>query len=245
MSREIVSICCLVAAAALALAGEARRDLTPRVYTSLPFDLSKIEGVERAKLQKEAKVLLSKNGFVVVGPSHGSMPDCYRVGGDMPAFVTVDSVIEVFLSDFEDAWCRVEKVQGERFAALQASLWDALDRRWGGIREAAHPAAVRLLGLVAVGRLLGDPDWQVPHGLPARGDPKAFRETCAAELAAVMRGEGVSRSLLWGRCIDWSAGRALTRDDFRKLMDSDDAPPAPEWTRSYRLEGGRGDTAAH
>jgi hypothetical protein len=38
------------------------------------------------------------------------------------------------------------------------------------------------------------------------------------------------------REFDLPPGKALTREEFRKLMDSPDAPPPPEWTKSYRYE---------
>ncbi|MHC4505506.1 MAG: DUF3160 domain-containing protein, partial [Planctomycetota bacterium] len=205
MNRAVVSLCCLAVAATLTPAGEARRDLTPRVHTSLPFDLSEVEGIERAKLPKEAKALLAKNGFVVVGPSHGSMPDCYGRRCGIPPLVTVDSVIEVLLSDFGVAWSRVEKVQGARFAKLQASLWDDYTRRWGHVPFAARSAATRLLGLIAVGRSLGDPSWRIPEELPGGVLFGAFRATCTHDLDAVLRGKGTTDSTLWRRRIDWSA----------------------------------------
>ncbi|MHC4201164.1 MAG: DUF3160 domain-containing protein [Planctomycetota bacterium] len=153
MNRAVVSLCCLAVAATLTPAGEARRDLTPRVHTSLPFDLSEVEGIERAKLPKEAKALLAKNGFVVVGPSHGSMPDCYG-----------------------------------------RALWNDYTRRWGHVPFAARSAATRLLGLIAVGRSLGDPSWRIPEELPGGVLFGAFRATCTHDLDAVLRGKGTTDS---------------------------------------------------
>lgn len=209
MNRATLSLCCPVLAAALAWAGEERPDLTPRVYATLPFDLSKVKGMERAKLPKEAKALLAKNGFVVVGPAHGYMTGCYEEAHKVPALVTLDSVIEVLLSDFEEAWRRLEKRQAQLFAELQAELWDALLAKWESIPQGrARAAATRLLGLAAVGRSLAaypDDWWEIPKKLPAGVDGDKLRSEWSHDAVAAMKGKGVSESRLWKRRIDWSA----------------------------------------
>jgi len=182
--------------------------LRPVHYQELPFDLSKVESPEIAKLSDGAKTRLSQNGFVVVGPRHGSMPDCYPIKG-LP-LVTIDSVLEVFLSDFEIAWGQLEEKQAGRFARFQAELWDALVARFERLPEgAARAAGQRLLGLVAVGRSLSDPDWTVPVSLPEEVDADALRAVWKNDLGLANAYEGISESTLWRRTIDWSVFRPV------------------------------------
>ena len=200
--------------------------LRPTVCTQLPFDLTKVPSINKVKLSQEAKALLSKNGFVVVGPPHGSMPRCYE-GGLMP-LVTIDSVLEVFLSDFEIAWGAIEDKQAKRFARLQVDLWNALVARFEQLPEgAARVAGQRLLGLVAVGRSLSDPEWTILNKVTVHGFCPYFYG-CA------------QRYLCQGGVFDYCEfdrplGSALSRKKFRQLMDSRQAPLPPKWTKSYRV----------
>ncbi|MFT7643563.1 MAG: hypothetical protein ACI9G1_005329, partial [Pirellulaceae bacterium] len=72
-----------------------------------------MKNLDSVDLSDEAKEKLSKNGFVVTGPVGGSMPDLYS-WGDLP-FITIDSVIEVYLSELELAWSELEDKQATRF----------------------------------------------------------------------------------------------------------------------------------
>ena len=184
-------------------------DLRPRMYAALPFDLAKAGWEPRLQNlpPPEARRLLAANGFAVVGPAHGSMAGCYRQDWKtlVVPLVTVDSVIEVFLKDYEKAWLRVEEVQSERLAGLQAGLWAELLARWEKLPAGeARAAGARLLGLAAVGRSLADPGWEPPAKLPAGLDPARLGAAWRADLAAVLRGEGVAESALWKRPVDWS-----------------------------------------
>jgi len=184
--------------------------LRPQHYRSLPFDLSHVHGLEHVKLTDEATRLLAKNGFVAVGAPHGSMTRCYQAPEEVPPFITIDSVIEVFLSDFEIAWAELEQRQAARFQSVHAELWDTLVARLGEVpRESARQAAIRLLGLLAVGRKLGDPQWEIPTHLPGSIDPGAFRSVCNDEIGKARKGEGVGQSELWKREIDWSIFRPV------------------------------------
>lgn len=150
MNRAIVSLCCLVVGAALARAGEARRDLTPRVYTSLPFDHGSVRRPVYASLPEEGRGHARR---VTVAFARSMIPDAVRWAGK--AVCPIYAVVEY----------------GGELVLCKGGVFD-------------------------------------------------YRE------------------------FDLPPGRALTREDFRKLMDSGGAPPAPEWTRSYRVDGGRGAAAA-
>ncbi len=198
----------------------AASSLTAKKYRSLPFDLSHVHGLEHVKLTDEAGRLLAKNGFVAVGPSHGDISRCYHMPQEMPPFITIDSVIEVFLSDFEIAWAELEERQARRFQSVQAELWDALLVRLERLsRQNAQQAANRLLGLLAVGRKLGDPEWELPADLPEGIDAGPFRKLCNDELGKALKGEGVDQSELWEREIDWSIFKPVgpyALDEHRK-----------------------------
>lgn len=182
--------------------------LRPTVYPELPFDLAQVESIDKAELSEDARAVLSQRGFVVVGPRHGSMPECYPTAG-IP-LVTIDSVLEVYLSDFEIAWGELETQQAHRFTRLQVELWDALVARFDRLPEgAARAAGERLLGLVAVGRALSRPDWTIPSKLPDGVDADALRAAWKADLGLANAHEGSSESVLWRRAIDWSVFRPV------------------------------------
>jgi hypothetical protein len=189
-------------------AAKSSTGVKPTVYPQLPFDLAKVVSIDSAKLSDEEKTLLSKNGFVVVGPRHGNMVRCYPTEG-IP-LVTIDSVLEVYLSDFEIAWGELENKQAERFAKFQTELWDALVSRFDQLPEGATRAAgQRLLGLVAVGRSLSDPMWKIPEALPKAVDAEALRIAIKGDLELVSAHQGQSESALWQRTIEWSIFRPV------------------------------------
>jgi hypothetical protein len=225
LSLVLAAGCAPSASAPESASGPAAADLRPRLFPRLPYDLSRIENQDAVgRLPAEARAGLAANGFVVVGPTHGDMARCYREPDEpwsVKPFVTVDSVLEVFLKDLERAWGRMEAQQGASFAKLQAPLWSAVWSRCAKLPAGpARRAGLRLLGLVSVGRSLADPEWpglgeapapgaepalKGPDPLPEGVDAEAFRAAWKADLDAVLKGEGRSDSALWKRPIDWSA----------------------------------------
>lgn len=190
------------------VAAKAVKGVKPTAFTELPFDLAKVASIDSAKLSDDEKALLAKNGFVVVGPRHGSMVRCYPTEG-IP-LVTIDSVLEVYLSDFEIAWGELENKQAERFAKFQKELWDALVARFEQLPAgAARAAGQRLLGLVAAGRSLSDPLWTIPEALPKEVDAEALRKAMKGDLELVSARQGQSESALWQRTIEWSIFRPV------------------------------------
>ena len=177
-------------------------------FPELPYDLSRVKGMDGKDLPEEARELLSRNGFVVYGPPKGDMSRCYHA--NRPVFITVDSVIELFLLEFERAWGRLEIQQATKLIAAQKTLWNRLLDRWdalppGPARDAAH----RLLGLIAVGRSLVEPNWAVaddlPHGLPADVDREELRKAWRSDVMAIRKQSQPSKSVLWDRTVDWSS----------------------------------------
>lgn len=86
---------------------------------------------------------------------------------------------------------------------------------------------------------------QQPEASPARAPHQVQRTPRAAVAKAGNRDIAVEYGselvLTKGGVFDYREfdtppGRALTREEFRGLMDSPDAPPPPAWTRSYRVE---------
>jgi hypothetical protein len=161
-----------------------------------------VKNLDSVDLSDEAKEKLSKNGFVVTGPVGGSMPDLYS-WGDLP-FITIDSVIEVYLSELELAWSELEDKQATRFVQLQTEIWEALAERIDSLPESTRPAAARAIGLVSVARSLGDPKWQLPISLPGDDKLGSVRKEVLLDIERGKNASGFAQSELWDREIDWS-----------------------------------------
>jgi len=166
--------------------------------TGSSVDLSKVEGLSKVELNAEARTLLETNGFVVLASSRGDISACYSGIELLPKFITVDVGIELFLVELERLWVRLEAVQTGRLKEIQAKLWDAALVRERELPESCRAAFRRLLGLMAVGRLLLDPAWTLPES-------SAVRTPVETEIARAMRAEGESRSELGNRSIPWPA----------------------------------------
>jgi uncharacterized protein DUF3160 len=159
------------------------------------IDLSQVQGIEHAELTDEARDLLGKNGFVALGGSGGNMAALYDSLYPLPKFITVDSIIEIFLIDLEHGFGKIEARQTDRLRRFHALLWDAavaLD-----VPPRCRTALDRVLGLVAVGRLLLDPEWKLPDLHPAR-------RAVETDLSFVLQGAGRAESALWRRTLDGS-----------------------------------------
>lgn len=161
------------------------------------IDSTSIAGIEHAQLTSDARDLLERNGFVVLGGAWRDISRFYGSSEPLPKFITVDCVIEVFLLELERSWVKLEIEQAKRLEAVHAQLWDAALAHARDLPEGAQAAARRLLGLIAVGRLLLDPAWTPPEAPVDRG-------AVDADLARVLRAEGVADSRLWKRSFDWA-----------------------------------------
>ena len=166
------------------------------------------------ELNSEARTLLERNGFVVLGASRGDISAYYSGSTLLPKFITVDLGIELFLVELERSWVYLESVQARRLRAIHAQLWDAAVAREREVPEPCRAAHRRLLGLIAVGRLLLDPGWTLPEGSPVRG-------VVETEIARVIQAEGATLSELWKRTINWTVFKPLgpyeATDDLRRL----------------------------
>ena len=187
-----------------AVGDDGASSLRPVVYKSLPFDLDNVPHLEAAGLSDEAKAKLAANGFVVTGPATGSMPNCYSSPEKIRPFITIDSVLEVFLAEFELAWSELEDHQADQFASLQVELWNALGDQLEQMPAASSRAAYRALGLLAVARLISDENWQLPETLPGGVESPTLRKAVASDFESIQAAEGIAHSALWNREVDWS-----------------------------------------
>jgi len=166
--------------------------------SSSPYDLSKVEGLSKVQLNAEARALLENNGFVVLAASQGDISAYYSGYSFLPKFITVDVGIELFLVELESSWVRLEAVQARRLQEIHAKLWDAALARERQLPESCRVAFRRLLGLIAVGRLLLDPAGTLPES-------PSIRAIVETEVARAKQAEGETRSELWNRSIRWTA----------------------------------------
>ncbi len=194
-------------------------------YT-LPLDLSKVQGLDLTELTGPQRSLLSKNGFAVTPPVAGEFREFYQIYeggryGEMPMFITTDSVYHVyhlifdkmlrdletgyFISDLKSLTTTMLAASADQYQSLKGTpLEDP------ALRNAAYFAvADRLLGL-------SDP-------FPTEADAMV-----KAELALINAGSAATFSPIWDRP-DLS-------QDMRLIEDYSQYIPRGHYTRSEDLK---------
>ena len=95
--------------------------------------------------------MLRRNKFVIAGKSHKQIFEPY-LGGDVPAFVTTDSLLNGFHVLFEESISRLEKVQAQKLPGILQNI--ALEFEWNSglvkgdraLLTGAHKRAALVLG---------------------------------------------------------------------------------------------------
>jgi uncharacterized protein DUF3160 len=158
-------------------------------------DLDGIVGLDKVVMSDEARALLARNGFVVCGRTIPDMSERYKASQPLPRFYTVDVVTEVVLADMEAAFLKLHLTSAERLKSLLELLWN--ERSKVAVPEAMRAAFDRLGAIIAVGRALADPGWELPKDTPLLNHARA-------DLYAVVRGVQGGESKLWRRSVDWA-----------------------------------------
>jgi hypothetical protein len=145
--------------------------VTPAVSTySLPLDISSIynnQDLDKLSLSDDAKGVLGKNGFVVVG--YGKEDDIVKVykglkNREVPIFVTSDTVLHLYHIQFNEILKEIEEeeffgeIKGISEAMMNASIEQYEASPEGDVREAAK----RNTAYFGVGLKLLDPNAEVP-----------------------------------------------------------------------------------
>lgn len=139
---------------------------------SLPLDLEadtlnwlQVEAEFFGFTPPDAKVLMSQNGFVVLGGIEENFAEPYETVKrlELPIFVTTDTVLHLYHAIFDYALCTVEEQAfyndlRASSSAMTAAMMDTYGSESGDLREAAKLAAA----FFAVGLKCLDPDAAVP-----------------------------------------------------------------------------------
>ncbi len=149
----------LIACVLMFEAGARGAEATAPSSGGLPYDLSKVRGIDALPRDERLRALLSTNGFVVVPREHRQIFGAYaalgRSGPYVPPFVTVDSAVRTYQVILAEGFRLLETAQAPRLAAISARLRADL----GALSFDAPPwrdAKERLEAWAAVGRRLQD-----------------------------------------------------------------------------------------
>ena len=163
------------------------------------------EGMDRLSLSPAAREMLNRWGFVVTPECHYSIHGFYAMihpdspGASLPPLITTDALLHAYHVIFEEDIRRLEKQNAERLLAWQKFLWEACVRGSVSYLRTAQTER-RLIGLVAVGRCLADPEWKPPDDVPL---PPWVGE----EVSKARKAEGVSESRAWERRANYAVFR--------------------------------------
>jgi hypothetical protein len=165
-------------------------------YT-LPVDLNQVTNMESAQLTDAQRALLAQNGFVVSTPVPGQYREFYQIYesgryGDLPMFVTTDSVYHVYhllfdkmLRDLETGYFIAD------LKSLTSSMLAASYQQYQSLAGSTlEEPALRNVAYFAVAARLLDLPGQVPAEVTSLVD---------AELALINAASGEAISPIWDR----------------------------------------------
>ncbi len=169
----------------------------------LPYDLSKVRGIEVIPREEHIRARLAANGFVVLPREHrqifGPYAEFVRDGPYIPPFVTLDSAMRTYQVILTESFRVLEIAQAPRLAAVSARL--LADIRAHALDGAPwRDAMERLEAWAAVGLRLQDEK----AGFDALSE--GARALAAREWAALAKG-APTESAIFGRARQSAEGR--------------------------------------
>jgi hypothetical protein len=172
-----------------------------------PFVIEGLPGTD--KLSEKQKVMLAQNGFVILPGDHRQIFDVY-LQSPAPYYITADSVIQAFSVVLEDCIRKQERASADDLLESLKKIQTATDELFTNLAarakeddvdaKAFRESLLFLSGLAATAGQLMDPSFPVKPQV---------RDTVDAELKLIHASEGVARSPLSGRLLDYARFKAV------------------------------------